>query len=269
MKWGLVALSALASVVFQSAAKASELYGMGYTTRTLYRLSQTNGTATAIGGNYPAMTMRDLASDTRPESFRMWATGFGKQLFRINPITGAATLVGTYGLTGSEEIRTLAYDMVSGKLFGTSDPSNVLYEIDPSSGALTLVGTVGIASLGGMGADLLGNLYAVKEDTGGIYLIDKVTGTPTLLSTTSVTYISDLAVRPEDGTWFAITHQGPVDTYRSLYTLDIVTGNATRLGYTTMNETLMAGLAFGAFVPEPGTGMLVLGGMILLARRRR
>src|SRR3954453_744369 len=98
MKWGLLALFALAGFSFSSSAKASELYGMGYSTRMVYRLSQTNGAATPIGGNYPINTMRDLASDTRPESFRMWATGFGKQLFRINPITGAATLVGTYGL---------------------------------------------------------------------------------------------------------------------------------------------------------------------------
>jgi len=269
MKWGLVALGALASFVFQPAAKGSELYGMGYATRTLYRLSQTNGTATAIGGNYPAMTMRDLASDTRPESFRMWATGFNKQLFRINPITGAATLVGTYGLTGSEEIRTLAYDMVSGKLFGTSDPSNVLYEINPNTAALTLVGTVGIASLGGMGADSLGNLYGVKEDTGGIYLIDKVTGTPTLVSTVPVTSMSDLAFRPEDGTLFGITHTVPPETYRSLYIIELATGTATRLGYTTLNEQSMAGLAFGAFVPEPGAGILLLAGMILLQRTRQ
>ncbi len=116
MKRELLALCALARFISPSTANASELYGMGYSTRTLYRLSQTNGAATVIGGNYPTMTMRDLASDTRPESFRMWATGFNKQLFRINPITGAATLIGTYGLSGSEEIRTLAYDMVGGKL---------------------------------------------------------------------------------------------------------------------------------------------------------
>jgi len=131
------------------------------------------------------------------------------------------------------------------------------------------VHAVGLASLGGMGADGLGNLYGVKEDTGGIYLIDKLTGTPTLISTTPITNISDLAFRPEDGTLFATTHVGPTETYRSLYTIDLATGNATRLGYTTMNEQLMAGLAFGAFVPEPGTAIFILGGLFLVARRRK
>ena len=78
-----------------------------------------------------------------------------------------------------------------------------------------------------------------------------------------------LAFRPEDGTLFGITHTGPPETYRSLYIIELATGTATRLGYTTLNEQSMAGLAFGAFVPEPGMGMLVLGGVILLARRRR
>jgi len=267
MKWGIAPLLLSIGGFIPSVADASVLYGAGYSTKTLYRLSQTTAAATPIG---VMPQLRDLGSDTRPDSFRLWGTAFSRQLYRLNPATGMGTLVGTFVLpTSTDEIRTLAFDTVSEKLYGTSDVDSNLYEINPNTAALTLIGHVGLSQLGGMGADAAGNLYGIKEDTGGIYLIDELTATPTLVSTVPVTYMSDLAFRPEDGALFGITHVGPVETYRSLYTIDLPTGNVTRLGYTSQTETTMAGLAFGPAVPEPASGMGTICAAILLLRRRR
>jgi len=100
-------------------------------------------------------------------------------------------------------MRTLAFDTVGGKLYGTSDGTTAdainLHQIDTTTGKATFIAPIGVSGIGGMGADALGNLYGSKEDTGQVFLIDKVTGRPTLVSTLPVMYISDLAFRPEDG----------------------------------------------------------------------
>ncbi len=256
-------------------AHASIMYGAGFSRKQLYTLSQTTGAGTVIGSISPMTDIRDIASDTRPEAFAIWGTSQGTgQLFQMNPTTGRGTLVGSYLLPTGQEMRTLAFDIVGGKLYGTSDGTTGsainLYEINTTTGKATFVAPVGIATLGGMGADALGNLYAMKEDTGQVFLIDKLLGTPTLVSTLPVTYISDLAFRPEDGQVFAVTHPGPVTSDTSTYKIDLARNTATLLGPYDQSETTMAGLAFGPAVPEPAfaSGMVCVP-TLLLSRRRR
>src|SRR6266478_4190719 len=86
--------------------------------------------------------------------------------------------IGSYLLPTGQEMRTLAFDTVGGKLYGTSDGTTGsainLYEINTTTGKATFVAPVGIATIGGMGADALGNLYGIKEDTGQVFLFDKL-----------------------------------------------------------------------------------------------
>jgi hypothetical protein len=269
------AVTALLCLCFVSAAaEGSVMYGSEFNLRQLYSLSQTTGAGTAIGPIAPMTDIRDMASDTRPGSFALWATSQGTgQLFQMNPTTGRGTLVGPYSLPTGQEMRTLAFDTVGGRLYGTSDGTTTsavnLYEINTTTGKATLVAPVGIAGIGGMGADALGNLYGIKEDAGQVYLIDKILGTPTLVSTLPVKYISDLAFRPEDSQLFGITHSGQEVTTPSTYVINLATNTATLLGPYGHGETGMAGLAFGPAVPEPAVGMALIGAMAFLMRRRR
>ena len=251
------------------------MYGAGYSRKQLYTLSQETGAASLIGPVSPMSDIRDMASDTRAGSFTIWGSSqVTGQLYRMNPTTGSGTLVGSYQLPTDQQMRTLAFDVVGGKLYGTSDGATTsamnLYEINTTTGKASLVGPVGIALIGGLAADSLGNLYGIKEDTGQVYLLDKILGTPTLVSTLPVTSISDLAFRPEDNQLFGITHAGGTpEMAASTYVIDLATNTATKLGGYGQNEVTMAGLAFGPAVPEPGVGMLVLGGAVLVARRRK
>src|SRR5689334_15725971 len=117
MKRGIAFVCVLGSCIATSRCWGSELYSSGYSTRALYKLSQTAATATRVGATIGPNGLRDLASDTRPESFRLWGTSITGELYRVDPMTGAGTRVGSFGLPGTEQIRTLAFDTVSGKLY--------------------------------------------------------------------------------------------------------------------------------------------------------
>jgi hypothetical protein len=270
LPWACVVVVAL----MPATAAASDMYGSAFDTRQLFKLDQVNGAAMPVGSVAPMTDIRDMASDTRPDSYRLWATSQSTgELFRLNPATGAATRVGLYGLPAGEEIRALAFDTTRGGLYGITGATNStvanLYSIDQSSGAATLVGSTGLTEVGGAAFDWFGQLFAVKENTGGLYRIDTATAVPTQVSTIPVPFISDIAFRPEDNTLFGITHGGPNETQRSTYRIDPATGAATRLGPYGLNITTMAGLAFGPGVPEPGTALAALGGATLLLGRSR
>ena len=79
-----------------------------------------------------------------------------------------------------------------------------------------------------------------------------------------------LATNPDDGSLWALLRTSEDSGFRSLVTIDPVTGNATLVGVT--DETGFAGLAFvGMDVPEPASfTLLTLGlGAIALVRRKR
>jgi hypothetical protein len=262
-----VAVVLLCAFLFSAKAEGSTLYSSGIS-GSLYQLSQVNGAATKIGTTSQFQT-RDMASDTRPASFRMWTTNTASQLVSIDRTTGAGTVVGVFSVPG---MRALAFDIVGGKLYGLVDGSGgPLYEINTETAAATLIGPVRAGNFGALGADAAGNLFTVDEFTGELYKLDKATAASTLVTTLPVTRISDLAFRPEDGQLFASTlTTGSAPTWKSLFTIDIVNGTATRLGEMDPNESLN-GLAFGpgVSVPEPASVALMALAATIFVRRRR
>jgi len=78
----------------------------------------------------------------------------GQQLFTIDPLTGAATLVGNTGVSAAATGNGgLAFD-AGGKLFavltnGAGSPAT-LYQLDPSTAAATLIGPVGFNGICGL-----------------------------------------------------------------------------------------------------------------------
>jgi hypothetical protein len=196
-----------------------------------------------------------MTSDTRAQSFRVWGTA-GGSLIRLNPLTGAGTVVGAYNLAGSS-VSTLAFDSTAGKLYGT-DGISKLYSIDPETAAATLVGTSPTAvPHNSLGFDNSGRLFMMApNDPGDLYRIDTTSGAFNLVAHTSIPTslqapLIDLATRPEDGVTFGVLNIGSFPA--EFYTIDLNTGASSKIGSVGPlgSKPSIFGLAFSPAVPEP------------------
>jgi hypothetical protein len=192
----------------------------------------------------------------------LWALSLNtNQLFLINPANASPTLKGTF--TSASPMRTLAFDVTTGRMFGTT-LADQLYQINPDTAASTFIGPVsGATNIGSLASDQSGNLWAQSELSNGLYKINTTTGAATLVSTltTPPGSVTDIAFRPSDDALFAIANFG------TLFRVDPATGASTAVGQH--GAGFMVGLAFTE-VPEPGSLAFAAtaGVMAALGRRR-
>jgi hypothetical protein len=138
---------------------------------------------------------------------RIYVTDFANNLYRVNPATGAATLVGPTGIPALPFTPTLvnpnntfnAYDEglfgAGGKLYATFDAFTVdlatftaasvviapnLYEIDPTTGVATLIGPTDL-NLETV-ADVNGTFYAFNDGTSQVVSLDLSNGHTTFVT---------------------------------------------------------------------------------------
>ncbi len=118
-----------------------------------------------------------------PSNGIIYASGI-TDLFTVDPLTGAHTLIGSYGIAGSVMI-SLAYSNLTGIMYAIDLVTDALYTINPATGAATLVGSLGIDI--NYAQDMSfnqndGMLYlAGYTTTGSLYWIDTNTGVASLV----------------------------------------------------------------------------------------
>lgn len=106
--------------------------------------------------------------------------GGGNQLFSVNPLTGAASPIGSTGLGNG--LRNLAYDASTSTLFLADTASLSLYSVNVSSGAATFVAPLsGPTAPGGMAFDNLSNTLYLIETSGNLWTVERASGVCTLL----------------------------------------------------------------------------------------
>jgi len=129
---------------------------------------------TGVGGDYGGMAY-DRNSDTI-----YWIPGRGNNnLYTLDRNTGAATLVGSHGIT---DLFGLAYDSTNNVLYGSqfSSGSN-FYAINTSTGAANLIGDMG-GGIGGLSYDSLNDrILGIEDGSGDIYEIDRSNALTTLV----------------------------------------------------------------------------------------
>ncbi|MEY2543874.1 MAG: hypothetical protein QOE81_1335, partial [Verrucomicrobiota bacterium] len=157
-------------------------------------------------------------------------------LIRINPITGAGTLV------GSEVNGRPIADMTitrNGTLYGWGEGGDDLYTINKTTGVATKVGESGASTYGsGLSANSHDVLYNTNFGrTGPLRIIDKTTGLPTTVATlngapgTDGDPVNALAFNSKDVLY------GSIGTFRTstpghLVIINTTTGAVTDLGVT-------------------------------------
>lgn len=238
----------------------------------------------ATGASNPRNTVGNLVGiDFSPTGtlYGLQVTGFSSQplLYSIDPVTGAATPIGTgLGFTGFIE-GDLAFDPVTGMLYALySVASNdmSLFAIDTNTGLASLVGSFGAAfrDPSGMAFDGAGNLWVLNTQPGtnSLLRLDKTnaqvlsdvglieSGSPYNTLDTNLGMDFD----PVTGTMFVST--------TLLWTLDTATGTLTALlgGNSFLpNVPGLAVVPVGTSVPEPGVLALLALGFVGLAVARR
>lgn len=156
----------------------------------------TTNAVTAIGGSVPGNALGEGRDG-------LLYAGSGSQLYSVNPLTGASTLIGagTWGYAGDIAVDpTSLLDMYG----AVSNSSGVaLVKVNKATGAQTLIGDFGVSgSIFGLGFSLDGTLYATGPDASGgsgLYTINKTTGAATLVH--SLSYAAyDMATQPFETT---------------------------------------------------------------------
>lgn len=169
----------------------------------------------------------------------------GRELFSIDPATGALTALGNIS-AGVNTSASLAYDCASQITYVSQSFANVgvqrnLWRLNLPSPVATLVGPFGDTALIVHGIEIdsrTGNLYGISSHNRGLYNIDKATGQATLIGLTGITgsfpfpqllFDSDRCVM--------YTTSSETD---SLYTVDLQTGAATLVGPFNVSGTFSA-----------------------------
>ncbi len=175
-------------------------------------------------------------------------------LFRYNPATGTAVLLGTHGIP---DLFGLAYDTLNNTLYGaTFSGTLALYTLDQTTGVASFVGNTGVA-IGGLAYDSAHDiLIGINDGAGNLFQINRTTGAATLLASPGGTNDSGITFDPVNNRLLDFDFNG------NLFSYDIAQGY-TR---TTLlsNQGAHDGIAFiTSPIPEPGTLGLLGAGLAL------
>lgn len=267
----ILAAAVLSLASMASTAEASMLYGADYNPGSpsqFYSINTSTGVITHIGST-GVTNIGDLTSDQVSTIWGIQANT--DDLVTINSATGVGTvgptITGT-GLSASAAIYSLAWDPVTGILYGNTSVGNgatadTLYSINTTTGAATMLGRIGINDVYALGFSQNGTLYGVEnaDDNGGLLNINLTTGVGTLVGNTGVQGIFDIASDPSGSGFYAAES----NTF-ALYKLNVATATATEVGsYESIAN--IAGLAFlapGSATPEPDSILLLTAGLGLI-----
>lgn len=193
-------------------------------------------------------------------------------LISIDPVTGRHAVVGRTGLNRIFE-GDLDFDPTTGLLYGVQDEPldrfhKDLFQIDKQTGVATVIGTIPRPDGGDLSAlafDSAGNLYVLDTRQEELLRIDKTNAAILDAVGTSVPLGIAAGMTFDGATGRFLVADGDEEATNSLYQLDALTGSMTLVGSLRIPGGL-AGLTF--VVPEPGTLLLLGGGLPLLLRRR-
>jgi outer membrane protein assembly factor BamB len=251
------------SFLLNFSATAANLVMFDGDNYSLYNFDTATGLATLrtpISGYH-----RFIAMDQRPSDGTVFAVNAGdldpSGLYTININTGALSLIGAFGISGSMD--GVAFNPLNGQLFGlryAGGRLGELWSINEQTGAATLIGSTGSVDQG-LVCSPSGQLFGFDR-FGSLYRIDPATAATTLVGG-SGTYLDilDAAFDPS-GTLYAYNHSGG-----GIYRIDTVTGNGTQISSTPFQFNPLGLIV--APVPEPGAAALGIIGVTMLFLFRR
>jgi len=269
---GMLALSA------SGANAETAAYGEAFD--TLYRIDLAGQTAAEIGpaGFYGSQRIGNLSGLSYSLDDELYAVVGGMNaLSKVDPSSGAATILGSFGLTGQgDPQRNDALDLgmtfsCDGTLWLVSAYAGKLWTVNPQTGATTLVGNTGhtITGIVALGNTLFGaggrddnTFYRINTDTGAATAIGSFGDAPT-------TWINSVSMSfDEKGTLWAVLNYVPpapgsvsVPDWSDLAKINVATGEITIVGPIIGPESLsqvgMKGFTVGPPRCQAGAGTAI------------
>jgi hypothetical protein len=267
-----VGVSALASI----SAKAELLVGISFPS-----LGAGDNDVVGFDSSNPGTILFDhpingLAASESIRGIDYWngavyALGSAGNLYNLNYNTGQATLIGS-GLGV----------VLNGASYGVENDPSGFHIVSELGQNLTANRTTGAATVG-PGITPSGTFLsalAYRSSTGTMFGIDSSANTFGTFNPATGVYSTvgplgfDVArnngfdISDASGVAYLASGATSSDVQANLYSVNLATGMATLLGLVGQvgDNTLLRGLTV---VPEPGTGALLIGGLALLAIRRR
>jgi hypothetical protein len=150
---------------------------VGTTFNSLLQIDAQTAACTTIAPLPPGRSFNGLSwirTETGDE--QLMATTLDGGVYRVDPATGNATLVGMLGagLNSSGDLVSVASYGTLVTLTGPSPKSDRLARVDPATGAATVIGDTGFQKIWGLG--FWGNRVFGFTQTGQFILIDPKTG---------------------------------------------------------------------------------------------
>jgi hypothetical protein len=253
----LACIVAAGMFAFFAPQTRAETVAYGEAFDTLYRIDLAGHTASAVGaaGFSGGQRIGNISGLSYSPDGDLYAVAGGMiALSRIDVSSGAATILGSFGLAGQgDPQRNDALDLnmtfdCDGTLWLVSAYANELWTVNPSNGATTLVGDTGHTVTGLVALD--GTLFgAGGRGDNTLYRIDKRTGAATAIGPYGdavTTWINSVSMSFDDsGTLWAVLNYVPpqdgattVPDWSDLAKIDPVTGKMTIVGPITGPESL-------------------------------
>ena len=265
-----------AALTALSAGESQAALAYGLTSTGVLQFDTANPGLITSTASFTGLTAGDsiVDIDYRPQDTILYGLAQTGRLYRIDPLTGAAT-VDTSGALGTVE--RMDFNPVANRLrvFSSGDQN---YRITPGTGLVTADGVFTFATGDpnfGANPSLVAAAYTnnfVGASATALYSIDS--NLDALIMHTVGPQFSTLVTVGSLGTNFGTSvgfdivnaaNDAFVSNGQSLYSINLGTGALTSLG--TIGGSGVIGLAV---VPEPATaGLAGLSALVLLGRRRR
>jgi glutamine cyclotransferase len=200
------------------------LYASGNDGTQLISINKTTGTASLVGPfGFPSTYALAVDNDGTLWTVKQAFVGGQSQLARVNPLTGAATPVGSPDPNATPAIALEVSS--SGTLYAANFGNGNLYTVNKTTGAFTLVGSIG-TDIRDLDFDNAGVLWGANF-ANQLFTINPANGTRTFVANiTGAGPVCSLMTDPQTGVMYASIYNNP----SALYTLNKTTGVLTVVG---------------------------------------